>query len=107
MQLKGGFSRTQIAVALALASVGLAKAGVGGLQRPDRLSEPTALIVAELNRAREEARNADVFVRFRLEGRRLLRERSTDGMTFEPDGFAYDLPEGVTVTLRAPRRNPA
>lgn len=64
-----------------------------------RLGAATREVAFEIARARMQAIGQNAFVRIVMQGQdRYGRERSLDGVTWQPDGEMRQLPKGVTLT---------
>lgn len=88
-------------VALAVAGVVAAVAvpGSGRLLAQYRLSSATSQVAMEVARARMQAIGQNRYVRLKQTSVGLVREVSSDGVSFTQDGDAVSLPKGVIMAF--------
>jgi prepilin-type N-terminal cleavage/methylation domain-containing protein len=95
---RAGFSLIELLVGIGLACVlaGVSVPVASSLMANYQLNCAADRVAFEIARARMQAVGQNVFVRLRVEGSSLVRERSQDGATYEVDGVV-ELPDGVEI----------
>jgi len=99
LRKNGGFSVTEMIVALSVAGVvaSLAMPASGHLLDRYRLSSAVSQFKMEVGRARMQAIGQNRFVRIKSESWGYVREVSSDGVSYIQDESPRSLPKGVTL----------
>jgi Tfp pilus assembly protein FimT len=97
---QAGYALSDLVLAVALATVigAIAAPLASALLNHHRLATTSRSLAFEIARARMQAVGQNVFVRIALVGNgQYMRQRSTDGVTYEADGAPVSLPSGFSV----------